>query len=315
MAFRKAERKRAWLRLALEGPAGSGKTFSALTLARGLVGPSGRIALIDTEKGSGELYSAQFAYDYDDIQPPYSPDRYRVKLVDAAKESYDCVIVDSLSHAWSGVGGILDIKDAVTKASRSGNSFDAWRNVTPQHNALVDALLSAPFHLIVTIRTKTECEVVEDEKGKKKPIKIGTKPEQREGLEYEFTTVLDLSVDGHVASSSKDRTGIFDNHPEIITTATGEKIRAWLDNAPEAQPTAPPAPVAPPVSEDEERYTIEMTERFESAREIPELEGFGKAGAQLIKALPPACQARVQACYRKELARLRAEAAAVNAAP
>jgi hypothetical protein len=139
------------------------------------------------------------------------------------------LIIDSLSHAWSGEGGILDMHDKATLASRSGNSFAAWREVTPKHNQLVDTVISANLHVIVTMRTKTAYDLSNDGSGKKRPIKVGLAPVQRDGMEYEFTVVMDLSVDGHIATAAKDRTGLFDGSHWVPSQATGEQLRTWLE--------------------------------------------------------------------------------------
>lgn len=222
--FRKAERKKAKLRLAICGPSGSGKTYSALLIAQGL---GERIAMIDTEHGSGELYAHLYDYDVASLNSPFTPTRYIEVIQDAQKAEYDVLIIDSLSHAWTGQGGVLDMKDAATKASKSGNSFAAWREVTPEHNRLVETMLSVDIHLIVTMRTKTAWEVVNDD-GKARPVKIGLAPVQREGLEYEFTVVLDLSVDGHVATATKDRTSLFDGKHFVPGHETGQELISWL---------------------------------------------------------------------------------------
>lgn len=225
--FRKAERKQAKLRLALCGPSGSGKTYSALLIAQGLA-PGGKIALIDTERGSGELYADLTEYDVAPLEPPYTPARY-IELIESAEEAgYDVLIIDSLSHAWTGEGGVLDMHDKAAAASRSGNSFAAWREVTPQHNQLVDAILGANLHIITTMRTKTAYDLVDDGRGKKKPVKIGLAPVQRDGMEYEFTLVMDLSIEGHVATASKDRTRLFDGQHFVPQASTGEALRDWL---------------------------------------------------------------------------------------
>lgn len=232
--FRKAERKQAKLRLALCGPSGSGKTYSALLIAQGLA-PGGRIALVDTERGSGELYADLTAYDVAPLEPPYTPARY-IELIRAAETAgYAVLILDSLSHAWTGEGGVLDMHDKAAAASRSGNSFAAWREVTPQHNALVDAIIGAGLHIIATMRTKTAYDLADDGNGKKKPIKVGLAPVQRDGMEYEFTTVMDLSVDSHVATATKDRTRLFDGQHFVPTTETGAALRDWLETG--ADPT------------------------------------------------------------------------------
>lgn len=226
--FQRAERKKAKLRLAIDGPSGSGKTYSALLIAQGLA-PNGKIAMLDTERGSGELYADLCAYDVAPLAPPYSPDRY-IKIIKGAElAGYDVLIIDSLSHAWTGDGGVLDLHDKATAAERSKNSFMAWREVTPKHNALVDAILAANLHVIVTMRTKTAYEIIENDRGKKTPTKIGMAPIQRDGMEYEFTAVLDLSVDNHIATASKDRTQLFDGQHFVPTQETGTRLRDWLD--------------------------------------------------------------------------------------
>jgi hypothetical protein len=139
------------------------------------------------------------------------------------------LIIDSLSHAWAGEGGILDMHDKAAAASKTGNSFTAWREVTPQHNALVETILGARPHVIVTMRTKTAYDLVDDGNGKKKPIKVGLAPVQRDGLEYEFTVVVDVSVEGHVATATKDRTRLFDGKHWVPTPETGEALRQWLE--------------------------------------------------------------------------------------
>lgn len=231
MTFHRAERKQAKLRLAICGPSGSGKTYSALLIAQGLA-PSGKVALIDTERGSGELYSDLIEYDISVLAPPFTPQRYTSLIKEAEKAGYDVLIIDSLSHAWVGEGGVLDMHDKASASSKTGNSFTAWREVTPQHNVLVNAILGAGLHVIVTMRTKTAYEVI-DEAGKKKPVKVGLAPVQREGMEYEFTTVLDLSVDGHIATASKDRTRLFDGQRWMPDIATGETLREWLSSGKE----------------------------------------------------------------------------------
>ena len=226
--FKKAERSKSKLRLGLVGPSGSGKTFSALRIAYGL---GGKVAMIDTER-SGNLYSDRFEYDIADLQEPYSPERYIHHIQLAEKSGYDVLIIDSLSHAWAGTGGVLDMKDKASSGS-SDSFFSGWRVVTPKHNALVDKLLSCNMHLIATMRAKSayEMEQYTDNQGKKKtkPVKIGLAPVQREGLDYEFTVVFDMSVQDHIASTSKDRTSLFDGQFFTPDETTGEKLLEWLN--------------------------------------------------------------------------------------
>ena len=228
--FRKANKKKCKLRMALCAPSGAGKTYGALTIAKGL---GGKIAVIDTECGSADLYSDKFDYDVCIIEAPYTPEKYIKCIKYAEKEGYCTIIVDSLSHAWSGEGGILDMQEYATKASSRGNSYTAWREVTPHHNALVNAILQSSCHVIATMRTKVAYEMKTDSKGKMVPIKIGLAPIQREGMDYEFTLVFDISVDGHIATTSKDRTSIFDGQFFKIDDSIGSKLNDWLNRADE----------------------------------------------------------------------------------
>ena len=237
--FHKAERRKSKLRLAIAGPAGSGKTYSALQIAFGI---GGKIALIDTERGSAELYSHLGAYDVCTVEAPFEPSKYVAAIKEAEKLGYDIIITDSLSHAWSGTGGLLDLHGKI--ADRGGNSWTAWRKITPQHNELVEALLQSPCHIIATMRSKMEYSQSE-EGGKKTVKKIGLAPVQREGMEYEFTVFYDIDIN-HVATASKDRTSLFDNKYFTPSTETGIILINWLNNAPDAKPlqAAKPAPAA-----------------------------------------------------------------------
>ena len=197
---RKAARKAAKLRLALDGIAGTGKTLSALLVASGI---GGKIVLIDTENGSGDLYADLVDYDVVPLHAPYSPERYISAIHKMEELGYDIIIVDSLSHAWVGTGGALEKQNNVAK--RTGNSYTAWGEVTPIQNKLIDTLIQSPAHIIVTMRTKMEHAIETDINGKTTIRKLGMGIIQREGMEFEFTIVFDMNTD-HTATVTKDRT-------------------------------------------------------------------------------------------------------------
>jgi len=224
--FKKAERRQVKLRLALCGVSGSGKSYSALRLAKGL---GEKIAVIDTENGSGELYTDVADYEICLLHPPFSPARYIEAIHAAERYGFDVLVIDSLSHAWSGSGGVLDMHDNIAKTAQNKNTYFAWREVTPQHNALIDTILQSPLHIIATMRSKTAYEV-QDRDGKKVPVKIGLEPVQRAGMEYEFTTVLDLIPESNFFTSSKDRTGIFKNKFGVLTEEHGQQLIDWLNS-------------------------------------------------------------------------------------
>jgi hypothetical protein len=227
MEIRKAERKKAKLRLGIAAPSGAGKTFGALQMAFGL---GGKVGLIDTEHGSGDLYAHLGDYDIISIEAPYSVSKYTQAIKAFEEAGYSTIIIDSLTHAWAGDGGLLDKQGKL--ADRGTNSFAAWRTITPEHNALVDAMLRSPCHIIATMRAKQEYVLETNDKGKQTPKKVGLAPVQREGMEYEFTVMLDIDMH-HVASASKDRTGLFDGQLFKISEDTGKTLLTWLETGAE----------------------------------------------------------------------------------
>lgn len=222
--IRKAERKQAKLRLALIGVSGSGKSLGAINIASGM---GGKFVVIDTEHRSADLYANVASYDVLTLDKPFTPEKYINAINYCEQSGYEIIIIDSLSHAWAGEGGALDMHDAATQASSSKNSYMAWKEITPWHNRLVNAIIQSPSHIISTMRVKTQYEVVEVN-GKKKPIKIGLSPVQKEGLDYEFTVVLSLDKESYLYTSSKDRTQIFEGKHEKINKGTGVKLMQWL---------------------------------------------------------------------------------------
>ena len=230
--FQKAERRRSKMRLALAGPAGSGKTYSSILIAFGLLmdkanNGNGNIAMIDTERGSGELYADLGDYDVCSITSPFEPEKYTDAIRSAEELGYGVIIIDSLSHAWSGEGGLLDLQGHL--ADRTGNSWAAWRKVTPKHNQLVEAMLQSNCHVIATMRSKMDYAQT-TENGKAVVKKLGMNPIQRDGMEYEFTLFLDLDLD-HMAAASKDRTTMFDGKIFKPSMDTGKTLIGWLNEA------------------------------------------------------------------------------------
>ncbi|WP_228526976.1 ATP-binding protein [Noviherbaspirillum soli] len=254
----RATKRRAKLRLGMSGPAGSGKTYSALLIAGGL---GGRIGMIDTEHGSGDLYADLLPEGYDVLQltPPYTPARY-VEAIHALEDAgVQTIIVDSLTHAWTGEGGSLDRQGKI--ADKSGNSWQAWRQVTPEHNALVEALLQSKCHIIATMRAKTEYVQEKDERtGRQTVRKIGLAPIMRDGIEYEFTTFLELDLH-HMAFAGKDRTRLFDGSIFKPDMETGRQLLSWLDAGVDA-------PVKRTVSEEQK---VEMRQALSGAVTLDDL--------------------------------------------
>lgn len=224
MKLQKAQRHQVKLRIGLSGPSGFGKTYSALLLAYGITGDWKKIALIDTENNSASLYSHLGEFNVLSLEEPFSPERYieAIKLCEVS--DIDVIIIDSISHEWQGKGGCLEIHEML------GGRFQDWAKVTPRHNSFIDAIVQSTCHLITTSRRKVDYSLDQDSNGKTKVMKLGTKEITREGFEYELTLNLELLNDKHLASASKDRTGLFMNKPEfVINSATGKRLINWCN--------------------------------------------------------------------------------------
>jgi hypothetical protein len=226
LQLKKATRKKVKLRLNLSAPSGAGKTYGALLLAKGLVGSWDKIAVIDTENGSASLYEHLGDFNVIDLDPPFSPERY-IDAIDACVSAgMEAIIIDSSSHEWSGPGGCLEINEKLAQARYRGNTWSAWNETTPRHDAFVQKVLHCDSHIITCTRSKMETIMGEDKKIKK----VGMKDIQRDGWEYELTVSLSIDRDTHMTVASKDRTELFEGkEPFKITEKTGMMIKDWCD--------------------------------------------------------------------------------------
>jgi len=230
MELRKATRQKAKIRLGLSAVSGGGKTISSLLIAYGMTNDWDKIYLIDSENGRGELYANDQRFNigefnYLRLEAPYSPESY-IKAIKMCEDAgAEVIIVDSITHEWSGKGGVLEIHGAMT-----GNSFTNWSTVTPRHQKFIDSLLSSKCHIITTVRRKTEYEMSKDQNGKMVIEKGGLKEVTRDDFEYELTVNLQLDIN-HNAKASKDNTGLFQDLPDfVVTVETGKQILAWCES-------------------------------------------------------------------------------------
>lgn len=232
MPFRPATRPQK-LNVALFGPSGAGKTYTALGLAHQF---GSRVAVIETEHESSALYAARFPHDLAALAPPFHPERYRALLEEAAAAAYDVVIIDSLSPEWDGPGGCLALAAEVEKRQRTPNRFTAWADVTPRHDALFSTINRVPCSVIATFRAKPAYDLVKDDHGKSKPVRralpglIGR--EEGAGFEWDLLAVLD---EHHRATPVKSR------FPHLRVGESRPVDAAWLAEL--AAPLTTPAPV------------------------------------------------------------------------
>lgn len=227
--LRKATRQKAKIRLGLSAVSGGGKTYSALLIGKGLAGGNlSKVAIIDTENGSADLYAHLGDYNVLTLTAPFTPEKYIDAIKDCENAGMDVIIVDSITHEWDGKGGILEISNSMT-----GNSYTNWAKITPRHNAFIDSILQSKCHVITTVRRKQDYEMTTNQAGKLTPVKVGLKEVTREGFEYELTVNLELDQK-HNATASKDRTGLFIDKPEFVPSEeTGKLLLDWCETGSE----------------------------------------------------------------------------------
>lgn len=229
MAFVKAKKEQIWVKMLLAGPSGGGKTFSALRVATGLAkAADSRIAAIDTENGRIRYYANDFDFDDMQMDAPYSPEKYMAAIDEAVKAGYRVLIIDSLSHEWS---FCLDLVNNMPGT----NSYTKWKTVTPRHDAFKEKILQSPIHIIATVRGKDEY-VLEDTNGKKVPKKVGLGYSQRDGLEFDYTTTLNLDQNTHRFQATKDNTHLFEDRYDLLTEEDGVLLYQWANDGDSAAP-------------------------------------------------------------------------------
>ncbi len=235
MAYKKATKFTSKLRMALAGPSGSGKTFTALLLAHGLADGK-RVAVIDTERGSASKYADIFPeFDVTELDS-FHPNNYVAAIREAEETGYAVLIIDSLSHAWNGPGGLLEIVEQITKRNQNKSSFNAWGEATPLQNRLIDAITRSKMHIICTMRTKTEYVIEQNERGRSAPRKVGTAPVQRADVEYEFDVYVDMDIDNTMIVQKSRCPALSGQIISKPSASVAETLLTWLQGVPAPEP-------------------------------------------------------------------------------
>lgn len=224
MELRKAQRTKSKIRIGVAAPSGAGKTYTSLLLAYGLCGDWSKIALIDTENGSGDLYEHLGAYNVITLPAPYSPANYERAIAVCETGGMEVIVVDSTSHEWEYI--------LAEHGKMAGNSFTNWSKFTPIHDKFIQSMLQSRCHVICTIRSKTEYTLT-DRNGKQVPQKFGMKPIMRDGFDFEMTIYFEMDIN-HMATCTKDRTELFKVENAFTPTIeTGKQIKQWCESGAE----------------------------------------------------------------------------------
>ncbi|WDC92854.1 AAA family ATPase (plasmid) [Latilactobacillus curvatus] len=236
-----AKREKIKIPILVTGASGSGKTVSSLLIAKGIVEkmypdlPSEdqwlKIAVIDTEHNRAKYYadseiggSQVGEFLHADFKPPYNASELSIGISQLKEKGVEVIILDSLTHMWSGDGGIQNQVDNLNKHS-SKNSMLAWGKVKPEIEKLFKLITDSSVFMICTARSKAGYDMEKNEAGKVIPVKIGLKPEIRDGWEYEFAINFNINQD-HSAEAIKDNTNMF-NDFGVINEESGHRIYEW----------------------------------------------------------------------------------------
>lgn len=233
LKIKKAVREQVYTKIALMGSSGSGKTYSALRLAKGMaealskqLGRPAKILMANTEGSRGVYYANEFDYDICDIEAPYSPETYIELINDAVEAGYDILILDSASPEWDGKGGCLELH-----AMLGGRQTD-WKDISPRHNKFLDTIEKSPIHIVATLKGKDAYEIDKDANGKVSVKKLGLGVRQRDGFEFIFSCTFSIDQKTHIAQAQKDNTHIFEGSAgEILSEDYGKRIIAWANSS------------------------------------------------------------------------------------
>lgn len=226
LTFKKAQKAQSKLRMSIAGPSGSGKTYSSLKIATEM---GGKIAFIDTERGSAAKYSDIFDFDVIELDD-FHPDRYIEAIKLAEKEGYDIIIIDSTTHEWNGKNGILELHEAAVQRQRTKNSYTAWAEITPLHNAFINAILQSKCHVIASVRSKTEYVQEKNDRGQTEIKKVGMASIQRADMDYEYDVMMELNID-HTGVITKTRCAALDGRTfKKPGRELAEILMAWLSD-------------------------------------------------------------------------------------
>lgn len=227
---RKASKKKARGRLCIEGQTGGGKTYSAILIAKCMIGEphklppnvTSKITLIDTERNSAELYQDEFDFNVIELPPEGYNSIHYLKALRTAEATAGVVILDSLSHEWS---WCLAEVDRLAPIKFAKNKWAAWSDVRPPHDAFVDAMMASPAHVIATIRSKMA--TVQDRVNDRTVIReVGLEAQQDNMIKYAFTVAIRMD-DDHNGTITKTRCRALDK--QVFPLPGQEFTRIYID--------------------------------------------------------------------------------------
>ena len=223
--IKRAVREKTHVLISLAGFSGSGKTYSALLLARGMVGPKGKIGFIDTEAKRARHYSDLTPFDVIDLKPPFTPHRYMEKIKMFQEAGYTTLVIDSMSHEWDGTGGCIEMAEGK-------RGLQAWQKPKSDHKKLMNYLLQVPMHIIFCCRAKEKMvQVYNAEKGKDDVVSQGVQAIQEKGFIYEMTVSMRLDEQTKIPLLTKCPEQLVHAFPQGVrlTEEAGAALANWAE--------------------------------------------------------------------------------------
>lgn len=238
MPFQEAKREAVPLMISLAGPSGSGKTYSAMKLAAGIAGPTGKVGFIDTEAGRGSMYADDpdiisimpgGKYFIQSLTEPFTPKKYQANIREAINEGMSVLVIDSASHEWEGFGGCQDIAE-----NNKLRGMPNWAMAKMEHKKLMNMLTQCPMHVIFCLRAREKSKPVKNpETGKTEILECGMQPIQEKNFMYEMTLSMLLDADAPgkpiITKCPKPLRHLFTGDEAIITEDIGVKLREWSE--------------------------------------------------------------------------------------
>ena len=253
LTIQHAKKEQIFVKALIGGPSGSGKSYSALRVATGIAGREGegtKIGYIGTEGMRDKLYANEFDYDLISLEE-YSPDYYEAAIDAFLEAGYKVIIVDSMTHLWNWV------QDQVQLTTKGDNTFQAWGKYKKENKKIIEKILLAPAHIIVTGRGKDEYVLEANSRGKMAPRKVGVGVQQDKDIEYEYMVTWMIDQDTHLAEAAKDNTHIFEGKIKVLDEKAGEALYDWANDG---DPVKSPKERAEEVKRIQDEITAKATE-------------------------------------------------------
>ena len=230
--IRQAVRAGSKVVIGIAGQSGSGKTLTALYIARGMVDHASQIGFLDTENGRGSLYANELDAPFliGDLHYPFSPERYKIAIKEFQDAGVKVLVVDSVSHEWeSGCHEIAEHPMITPNKYGKLSKMADWKKAKSEHKKFMTVLLQSDMHIIPCIRAAEKTDFTNPAK----PLSLGVQPLCEKNFMFEMTASVMMFNEGlnqqHL-KIPKDLKQVFGVGNDYLGIDTGKQIRAWIES-------------------------------------------------------------------------------------